>query len=336
MENAIVAIFAIGLILFAMLVLSQVSLSSTDTIATAWQQRADTSADISKTRISSLGVETQNGGSIINVTLKNEGTTKIADFDHWDVILQYDHSSSEIIEILADNFETGTLDNWTQDAYNDWDVSTERFSEGSYAAHVDDADADSILTLKDAIDFSQTSGWVPYTLSFSWFIENGLDAGEYLALDIWNGTAWDPIDQLDGDATPSEENQWFDEVIDITPYTVSDFRIRFRGRMTGQNEDAFVDSVSITATPDPSTGHIERLTYAESSPGNYEWTSRGIYLNAGASEPEMLEPGILNPGEEMIIQLQVIPAIGANTTNQVIISAPNGVSTSAIFAGPAS
>jgi hypothetical protein len=45
------------------------------------------------------------------------------------------------------------------------------------------------------------------------------------------------------------------------------------------------------------------------------------------------EPGILNPGEVMVIKLKLSPAAGAGTTNWAIVSSHNGVVASAQFAG---
>ena len=62
-----------------------------------------------------------------------------------------------------------------------------------------------------------------------------------------------------------------------------------------------------------------------------EWKVEGIYLDAGTSDPEVFDPGIFNPDEEMIIQMKVDPAVGTGTTNLAIVATPNGVSASAVF-----
>lgn len=42
-----------------------------------------------RTDLSPVGAQTISGGSVVEITLRNEGDTKLADFDQWDVILQY-------------------------------------------------------------------------------------------------------------------------------------------------------------------------------------------------------------------------------------------------------
>jgi len=81
------------------------------------------------------------------------------------------------------------------------------------------------------------------------------------------------------------------------------------------------------------TYHVEWLPYTAGAPGNNEWTKEGIYLNAGGKIAEVFDPGILNPGEEIIIEAKLNPSVGAGTTNLVVVSTPNGSSTSIVFAG---
>jgi len=63
---------------------------------------------------------------------------------------------------------------------------------------------------------------------------------------------------------------------------------------------------------------------------NADWTSQ-IYQSLSPVTPESFEPGILNPGEIFVIQVNVSPAVKSNTNNLAIISTPNGVVTSAVF-----
>jgi len=138
------------------------------------------------------------------------------------------------------------LANWVQDAQNDWFCSTQRAVEGSHSAEVDGWAQDATLTLKDAIDLSGTS---QATLTFSWLIESGLDTGEYLALDLWNGTAWHEVARLRGNV--DLENVWHNEVIDLSDYLIGDFKLRFRGKMSLSSEDANVDVVRIMLPSTP-------------------------------------------------------------------------------------
>ncbi len=67
-------------------------------------------------------------------------------------------------------------------------------------------------------------------------------------------------------------------------------------------------------------------------PGLDQWTVAGIYLDAAAGQPEVYNPGILDPGEEMVIRVKVSPPVKVGSSNMAIIGTPSGVSTSVFFA----
>ena len=81
------------------------------------------------------------------------------------------------------------------------------------------------------------------------------------------------------------------------------------------------------------TCRVVWLPYTEGAPGDNQWTDEGIYLDAAGGTPEAFEPGILNPGEEMVIELRVDPPVGEDTVNLTVVTTPNGISTSLSFAG---
>lgn len=82
------------------------------------------------------------------------------------------------------------------------------------------------------------------TITFWWFIETGLDNGEYLAFDVsTDGGAWLEKATLRGNVNP--ENTWHKVSIDLTG--INNLRIRFRGTMSSSREDAYVDVVKVVA-----------------------------------------------------------------------------------------
>ena len=83
-----------------------------------------------------------------------------------------------------------------------------------------------------------------------------------------------------------------------------------------------------------STLQVRYLTYTNGTLGNNQWVKEGIYEDAAASDPEVFDPGILNPGEDLVIQAKLDPGVDQDTTNLVVISTPNGIPTSMSFAGP--
>ena len=76
--------------------------------------------------------------------------------------------------------------------------------------------------------------------------------------------------------------------------------------------------------------HMRWLPYTSNpDPGVNQWTVQGIYLKA-TSDPELFEPDILNPGEEMVLLASISPSVVKKETMMVVVT-PNGVSTTAIL-----
>ena len=148
------------------------------------------------------------------------------------------------IEVFTDSFENGQWNGlWAEDSQNDWRTSRQRATDGSYSAELDGRTSDAEL-VSVPIDLQ---GAASASIQFSWYIESGLDLGEYLAFDVSTdaGASWTQRATLQGDI--DAENQWHDEQIELTGLaTNASLRLRFRGTMNGAAEDANVDAVRIT------------------------------------------------------------------------------------------
>ena len=167
--------------------------------------------------------------------------------------------------LFADSFEQGQWNGqWVEDSQNDWFTSTQRSTDGSYSAEVDGRATDATLTMANPVDLTSMSS---ATLSFSWYIESGLDGGEYLAADVWDGSNWTQVASLQGNV--DQENSWHEESIDIDgAYLVDDFNVRFRAKASKSNEDANVDNVQIVGTPGGAQISISDVQMAEGDSGS--------------------------------------------------------------------
>lgn len=58
---------------------------------------------------------------------------------------------------------------------------------------------------------------------------------------------------------------------------------------------------------------------------------KGIYRDAPTLLEEVLDPGVLNPGEELILRMTPDPAVVADTYDRIIIGTPNGALVQVIF-----
>ncbi len=74
--------------------------------------------------------------------------------------------------------------------------------------------------------------------------------------------------------------------------------------------------------------HVKWLPYNQLTDG---WTVEGIYVDASTSTDEVLDLDILNPGEEMVIQLWLSPTVKSPSINCATIATPNGITASTVF-----
>lgn len=78
---------------------------------------------------------------------------------------------------------------------------------------------------------------------------------------------------------------------------------------------------------------VNWFPYVESAPAYNQWNVSGIYLDADTLIPEVFEPGILNPEEEMVMTCRIDPSVLPASVNRVSIATPNGITASKIFTG---
>lgn len=81
------------------------------------------------------------------------------------------------------------------------------------------------------------------------------------------------------------------------------------------------------------TYYIKRLTYTTaSSPGDNEWTVRGIYVDENATTAEVFQPDIFDPGEYLVVRMNLSPSARTNQVNYATVAVSNGVTVSTTFA----
>jgi len=104
METVIPALIVITLLLLAAFMISEQALSAQESVAMSWLEMQERVEERARTDISPVGTETSYDGSTVEVTLRNDGDTKLANFEQWDVIVQYDSTGNgdyDIVEWLS-------------------------------------------------------------------------------------------------------------------------------------------------------------------------------------------------------------------------------------------
>ena len=69
---------------------------------------------------------------------------------------------------------------------------------------------DATLTVANPIDLT---AYGSVELTFDWYIESTLDDGEYLAVDLFDGSTWTEVARLDGNV--DAENVWHQPYVQI-------------------------------------------------------------------------------------------------------------------------
>ena len=201
------------------------------------------------------------------------------------------------LEVFPDSFENG-LGNWKQDSQNDWYLSTQRATAGSYSAEVDGSASNAQL-VSIPIDLQ---GSTSATVTFSWYIESSLDTGEYIAFDVSTdgGITWVEKARLRGNV--DTEEVWHNVKVELTG--IQSLILRFRGTMSDSTEDANIDSLSVT---------IPRTNTAPVATGDAYATNQNTLLSVAA-------PGVLSndtdaEGSALTAVLVIGPAHGTLSLN---------------------
>ena len=84
-------------------------------------------------------------------------------------------------------------------------------------------------------------------------------------------------------------------------------------------------------TDTPSNYFMAWLPYVESSPATNEWTIKGIYADAERELADIYDPGILNPGEQLVIEAYLPHTVAPASQVQVTLAVDNGMNLSSVF-----
>jgi len=110
--------------------------------------------------------------------------------------------------VFSDDFESG-LSKWTEEGERDW--RADGFDEegvpgspaGNRVAKADNCDSECRLVMRDAVDLT---AYDSAELSFYRYVDSGLDSGEYLKVDLYDGTGWSTAFDWQGNA--DDDGTW--------------------------------------------------------------------------------------------------------------------------------
>lgn len=117
MESVLTAIVIVFILLFAVFTLSNVLISTQDMLQISAQDMQARLGEQARTRLTAIETHVTGGGTLTELVLRNDGSTRLADFDHWDVIVQYydAHTPEARYHVLRLPYQSGALgsNEWT-------------------------------------------------------------------------------------------------------------------------------------------------------------------------------------------------------------------------------
>ena len=230
---------------------------------------------------------------------------------------------------------------WVESNEFDWTVKAPEEKQvpgsasGNRVGHADNCDNGCFLTLAQTINLS------PYesaTLSFWRYVDTSLDSGEYLRVEISDGSAWITI--FEWTHGSGDDDQWHLESYDIpVTHLVAGFSLRFVSRSSSTREDNEIDDVllegmlliggnyrpvadagSDQTVTDQNGDGLETVTLdgsASSDPEgqivDWEWAEGGNVLGNGETLDAVLLVG------NYTVSLTVTDDGGATATDEVLV-----------------
>ncbi len=110
MESALISLVSVALVIIATVTMMMSAFSSASTVADSWKQMEQRAEQIRRTDITAVPPENYGGGNI-DLMVRNDGQTNLADFNHWDIIAQYQAGGIYYID-YTDNATPGSNE-WT-------------------------------------------------------------------------------------------------------------------------------------------------------------------------------------------------------------------------------
>ncbi len=166
---------------------------------------------------------------------------------------------------ITEGFDT--LDAWNNDGDSNWLIRSPSpavpgSASGNTVARSSSCNNTCVITLASPLDLSERQS---AQLTMSRYVGDGLDYGEYLKVEIYDGSTWRTA--FDWQASDREDdNTWHAESYTIpSGYLVSGFDIRITARSSSSSEIVMIDNVAISdGTTEPVTPQAEYSIYASS------------------------------------------------------------------------
>jgi hypothetical protein len=183
---------------------------------------------------------------------------------------------ADVTLINGESFEgTWPPIGWTETSY--WNRESDQAYDGTYSADFDGGGGRSgDLTTPDLDTSDSTAIYVDF-----WYRDDGCEPGEFV-LQYYDGVFWDTVSDL---GATLFEGQWlhYQETVTDSQYFRSDFRIRWSTNTNYNNDDAYVDLVTVTKEAGQANYELDleaQWTNVDYTQANEELS---IYVNTGSN-----------------------------------------------------
>lgn len=152
--------------------------------------------------------------------------------------------------IYMDTFESGMSDwihttdsnrNFYSRVSHEYDEYPSSWLPSNKVAESDNCDTYCKIELRNSINMTSYDA---ATLEFDRFVDATFDTGEYVRVQLYNGT-WNTAFEWRGN-TGADDSEWHHEVFDLSDYLVDNFKIRIIAKSSSSSEEAAVDNIKIT------------------------------------------------------------------------------------------
>ncbi len=117
-------------------------------------------------------------------------------------------------QLFSDNFQSG-FTKWTETGEGDWNLEAPVEKQipahtSNIVAHSDNCDTSCTITMSTPIDLRAYSS---ATLTFWRYVDNDLDSGEYLQVQVYDGSKWNTVFNWTNNA--GDDDTWHQETVNL-------------------------------------------------------------------------------------------------------------------------
>jgi hypothetical protein len=102
MENILVTLVCITMLIVGVVTIASDSFSSIDRLIYAWKDEESLINNMRNTAITSVSSNVTSEGNRVEIVVKNDGQTDLANFKRWDVLVRYQDGSAQWLPYTTD------------------------------------------------------------------------------------------------------------------------------------------------------------------------------------------------------------------------------------------